>query len=1037
MRRKIPILAVLGAAALLLAMPAAAQSISEGTITGTVYVSSGEVLPGVALTLKGPAVVTGQRTATSDAKGRFVFMSVPAGTYDLSAGLAGFKTVTETGVIVPRGSSVDVTFRMEIGSVEESITVTSVSPVIDTRSSTVSTTLGADLLAKVPTARNAFYDLSLTAPGMGTVGANESWLPSPTAYGSANSANITLVNGVNTTNPRGSSWGSLVTVNYNTVEEVKVLSLGTKAEYGNYSGAAIDVITKSGGNEFHGDAAYYTMVGDAADNSVSSFGDTWYYPDPQFDITTDPVDNWEASLTFGGPLVKDALWFYAGYGHPESETDTPLRPLNETWQADLYDLKLTGDFAANHRLWIGLHYEDLQSGNVTWGYGWDASMVYQAANENLTPQLQYQWVVGDSDIFGFKALMFDTDQTPSIEEVYGHPGYINWYKLLTTRDLGVNGDFPYVEAQQSERQTYQADWSHYAEDFLGEHDLKFGVQYTTAEGNWVGGYFQGYANSAYPAPWWPYGPAQDWWWNGPETWQWGTDDNPVWPMYNYVRSINPWLTVRESESTGAFFDDTWVINENFTVNVGLRYDQMTAKYGEGAVYEFFDTPSDVENPTVLRSREGSDNVFDWKVWSPRLGIAWTLTDDRKTVLRAHLGRYYAAMGVEALRRFGPDMEPGSGFNEVYFFPGSMIDLNGNGYWDPEETDPATRLLYGRSPDRSSPTVSDPTWFLEVEPGTGSPYADQFNISLQRQLGSDLALEFSYIYKVEKDFLALQPYNTETGEYFEWEELPFTTWTGYQTTIWQIVPKDYNGDGVINGNDYSWVQNHDAYRAVNAQDFAGEDVDRTYTGLQLVLNKRYSNRWQMLAALNWTKTDGFYPRILDQNWYIDGPMVMDTAFGSTKNHFANNLSGPALMTPEWAFKLSGSYKIPAIETDFGFRVRWDSGVPVWPVQSIPVYASWMGTNVPPGTVLGTGWNNETMVATDPNDPDWLGSTTIFDLSLSKTFRLGDVGQIAISFDALNAFNEDSPNQIQNASSNYGLVTSLVLPRTYRLGLKFAF
>jgi outer membrane receptor protein involved in Fe transport len=79
----------------------------------------------------------------------------------------------------------------------------------------------------------------------------------------------------------------------------------------------------------------------------------------------------------------------------------------------------------------------------------------------------------------------------------------------------------------------------------------------------------------------------------------------------------------------------------------------------------------------------------------------------------------------------------------------------------------------------------------------------------------------------------------------------------------------------------------------------------------------------------------------------------------------------------------------------------------------------------------------MVAGDPNDPDWLGSTTIFDLSLSKTFKLGDVGQLAISFDALNAFNEDSPNQIQNTSSNYGLVTSLVLPRTYRLGLKFAF
>jgi hypothetical protein len=136
-----------------------------------------------------------------------------------------------------------------------------------------------------------------------------------------------------------------------------------------------------------------------------------------------------------------------------------------------------------------------------------------------------------------------------------------------------------------------------------------------------------------------------------------------------------------------------------------------------------------------------------------------------------------------------------------------------------------------------------------------PYTDQFNISLQRQLGTDLAIELTYIYKKEGDFLVLRPYDKATGEYFEWEALPFTTWTGYQTQVWQVVPKDYNGDGVIDGADWSYPADNDdrGWKTVNASSFAGGDISRTYTGLQLVLNKRYSNRWQ-----GWQRSTGTRP-----------------------------------------------------------------------------------------------------------------------------------------------------------------------------------
>jgi hypothetical protein len=149
---------------------------------------------------------------------------------------------------------------LQVGAIEEQITVLAASPIVDVKTSTVDSRLDSELLAKLPTSRDAFYDLALTTPGMFDVGSSGSWQPSPTAYGGSSMENVFLVNGVNTTNPRGAAFGSLVKVNYNAVEEVRVVALGSKAEYGSFSGAAIDVLTKSGSNKLHGNLAYYTEL---------------------------------------------------------------------------------------------------------------------------------------------------------------------------------------------------------------------------------------------------------------------------------------------------------------------------------------------------------------------------------------------------------------------------------------------------------------------------------------------------------------------------------------------------------------------------------------------------------------------------------------------------------------------------------------------------------------------------------------------------------------------------------------------------------
>jgi outer membrane receptor protein involved in Fe transport len=1028
-----PAIFVFGLVLMLGATTASAQAVSTGSVTGNVMLPDGTPTPGATVSLAGPSLVRGRWATVSDARGKFVFLSVPSGIYTVTASLAGFNTQSVEDIQINAGTTVPLTFNLEIAAATGEIVVTSEAPIVDTRSSTIDTTFNSAVLEILPTARDSFYDLSLTAPGMANVGSDGSWLPSPSAYGSASNENIFLVDGVNTTNPRGASWGSLVNVNYDTVQEVQVLALGSRAEYGSFSGAAIDVMTKSGGNQFHGTAGYYSQIGDASDNYTDSFGNDWMYADPNDDITTAPVDNWEASATIGGPIIKDKLWFYAGFDRRDQKTDTPLWIPLETYTSDLFDIKLTGAFGASHRAWLGYHHEDNNVGNGSWGSTWDPTMRYDSPSKNDTFSAQYQWVISDQNLLGFKFLGYNTEVVPSIPAEVGHPGYINWWKWVGSQSLGVNGDFPYVEGSKNERTTFQADFTHYADNWAGDHEIKFGVQYTQANGDWYGGYFQGYANFAYPYMY-SYGPAESWWWNCDATWCWGTDDDPVGPFYVTKTEANPWLTVRETDSTGVFVDDQWVISNRVTLNVGLRYDRMEAKYGQGLVYEPFASPDDVNNPTVLRTREGGD-VYDFKTWSPRIGIAWTLTGDGKTVLRSHIGRYYFPLGVESLRRFGPDMEPFQSNTWQYNIPLSEYDLNHNGYVDFDEVPVGTRLLHGRDPDWLMwGGENDQSWGLEVEPGTTSPYTDQFNISLQRQLGNDLAIEFTYIYKKTNDLMVLLPYNETTGEYWEWEEQPFTTWTGYETSVWGIPWRDYNGDGVIDGGDGQFVIDNTNWRSTNAPDFNGSEVDRTYQGLQVVLNKRFSNRWQGMFAINYTDTNGFYPRPVDQNWYVDGPLIMDTPFGVSPNHYQNNVDGPALMTPEWMAKIAGSYTIPVIETDFGFRLRYDSGRAIFPTQEIPTYRSWMGDTT--DVLLSAAWH-DFMVADDPTNNDWMPSTTIVDLSLNKRFGVGNGMGIGVALDALNVFNEGAANRVGYGQGDYGRVYGLVAPRIYRLGLKFDF
>ncbi|MGD9347323.1 MAG: TonB-dependent receptor, partial [Candidatus Aminicenantes bacterium] len=538
-----------------------AQSVLEGKLTGTVADDSGELLPGVTVEITGASIM-GTRSVITSARGTFVFLNVPPGTFRLSATLPGFKTYVQENIILGAGSTVDIRVIMEVGEIEEEVTVIAASPIVDVKTSTVDSRLEKDMLEKLPTTRDAFYDLALTTPGMFDVASSSSWLPSPTAYGGSSMENVFLVNGVNTTNPRGAAFGSLVKVNYNAVEEVRVVALGSKAEYGSYSGAAIDVLTKSGSNRFQGNVAYYMEIKDWFETNQPVDGplegSDFLFVQPGDVLAGTTKTNWEGNITLGGPIVKDRLWFYGAFDYIRNDTLPVNWSLLNTYTGRYFDGKISAEPFQNNRAWINYHYEHNTSTGWSWGSEpqWDTTMTYGPTTYNHTLSAQWQYMASSTMIFTAKYLGFWTDDQPHIPgEGLGHPGYINWWKWRT--QYGINGDFPYVEAQKSNRQTVQADMTYFAEDFLGEHDIKFGAQYTKGRGNWMGGYFQNYANFTYPlGGWWEYeaGLGYNIEWLKWQTWYYNNAIQDGLLFYNNKLEMNPFLTVRTADSLGFFID---------------------------------------------------------------------------------------------------------------------------------------------------------------------------------------------------------------------------------------------------------------------------------------------------------------------------------------------------------------------------------------------------------------------------------------------------------------------------------------------------
>ncbi len=305
MNRIAALVAVLAFSALL---PAAAYA--QASIAGQVKDASGAVLPGVTVEAASPALIEKVRTVVTDGTGQYRVEVLPPGTYSLSFTLPGFNTVRRDGLILAGTFTAAVDAEMRVGAIEETITVTGETPLVDVQSQTRQRVMDRELIDTLPTGRTPFAMMALI-PGVSVSAANQdvggatllSGAVQMQVHGSTGNSTLIMENGLSTAALVG-AWGSQLAFNMAASQEVTVDYAGAGADT-NAAGVKMNVIPREGGNTFNG-----TLFMNGTSGALQGDNFTQRHQDAGL-RTPDSIRRlFDINPGFGGPLKRDRVWFY-------------------------------------------------------------------------------------------------------------------------------------------------------------------------------------------------------------------------------------------------------------------------------------------------------------------------------------------------------------------------------------------------------------------------------------------------------------------------------------------------------------------------------------------------------------------------------------------------------------------------------------------------------------------------------------------------------------------------------------------------------
>jgi hypothetical protein len=813
---------------------------STGSISGEVKDSQGGVLPGVTVTATSPAQI-GTLTAVTNEAGIYRFPAVPPGEYKLQFELSGFQNVTRDGIRITLGFNAQVNVQLGVATLQETVTVSGQSPVIDTSATRVQTNFDQQQLASLPNARD-MWSLLATTPsvtlnrvdvGGATMGTQTTYF----AYGYSGQ-NRPLVEGINTT--EGTSAAGFY-LDYGSFEEVFIGAAGNSAEMPN-PGVLTQFVSKSGGNNLSLNL-YYDFETEGV--QATNLTDEQVAPITAIrDKNGNRLSDYKnLNVGVGGPIIRDRFWGFFAYLNQSNSVAAP--PTGSFLDGTSFDTKLfnytgKGTYQVNQNNKIVGY---LQHGTKQQPFRTDINTGGQPVHvtfESTTLQDSPSWVykgewngtLGQNMFAEFRAGQFGYNFG-----LVSNTTATRYESLTSNQVIGGGRDW----MNKRRRNQYTGALSFFKDNFAGgSHNFKFGGEYLDESGNII--WNQGYADNVIHFV------------RGDLTGPLSATTADSVRLYNNSSSQNALAT------TSFFVTDTWTINR-LTLNLGARFDRYRAWLPEQSL--------PAGRFAVAQTYPEVSEVIAFNHIVPRFGATYDLTGDGKTVLKANWGRFAFNPGVNLADAVNPNT---STQYEVW----SWSDLNGDRvFQDNERAGAAPTQKFGGTTNTS------------INPNLENSYTDEASFFVERAVLHDLGVRVGYVYK--KDFNGWQ--QMDDGR----------PYSAYNVPITVMEPGPDGQIGTLADNSTLQLFNIDNPARVTNNVVRNVDgYEGNYKTLEFSANKRYGQRWSMTASYSHTWTQEFHNTYFGNRF---ASVVQNSSlFGPTATNPNENLLHDFT---NWNVKVSGT------------------------------------------------------------------------------------------------------------------------------------
>jgi hypothetical protein len=1064
----VPVLLILA-----LSLPLAAQ-LRTGQVQGRIADAQGKPLARVRVTLSRPG--TPDLKARTTAAGIFRFPAVfPGPDYTITADLVEYKIAIRSNITVTVGGHVKVNLVLEPGKAGEEVKQAATVPMVDAKAFSTGRTFDSLELQSLPTARDPWVIAQLVPSVLAdreNVGGNESSQQTGLVAKGDNgngAQNVWSVDGIDVTDP--SILGmSDVNFDYDALETVSITTGGAADVSLQARGLSVNLLTRRGGSKLAASARFFlTDSAFQASNMTSDLRSKGLADTNRIEQIRD------YGASFGGPVIKDKVWFWGAYGVQDLFTYTIY---------DQPDRTLFGNFSLklNAQPFRGNRIELLSTTSQNEKYGANASVAKPEGDhrrgryEMGSPlfKAQIEQVFGNSLYLSAKLTSTSAGAItrPIVDEAMTNPVVFDVTNgVYVPFSSSTKRSWDYSEILRSGHD-FELTGTLYKDSFLGlSHELKGGLVFSKRSAQSVSGFPQNYEifrNFSEPLI--------------------DLGEGLVVPPSEWQKVV---ITRENRQSnlaqrTSAYLQDVFTTGR-FAFQLGLRYDYQQPSTGSVGISTVVSSWSNIFNSATMTALSNYipalvvdpvDPRYEWSTWSPRIGVSWDLKGDGRTVLKLSLAQYgdVLAAGANTPRPLGltgsmsfwwkdADSDRIIDIAEMYWQYSAVHAEAPNQLYalldaDSTLTSEASAALDGDFESdaylagnyrdyafRDSETInydSQTTLFRsDIDPNAKnvktSPRTREIVLSLEKELRPNLSAAIAATFRRydnldwAKYFYPASLYpstpdlvidNTNGPWYIEAGTIPATVTIDEETVStgdaggrpWYLPSASYPGD-----TPFRLVDKSSSYR--------------TYLGLDLVVTKRLADRWFLNAAVTLQDQRVHWgDAYLDptNKWAIDGQSYANVG-GSSGNKV------PAQMFARWMAKLSAMYQMPlGFDASATLIAREGWRVPHYLTLAFEDAESW------------SGLYRSNTVYLQPLAKDRLPVFANLSLRLEKRFNVGS-GRLYAMIDVFNVLNSTAVNRVydayygvyyvdtENSSANpYNrLYSEIINPRVMRLGLRFEF